>query len=56
MLLSTQCALSTKGACDQSDRKTLTFEMVKDLPYAIVIINGDDPQGCPPTTNRNLRL
>ncbi|MDL2209041.1 hypothetical protein LJB97_05410 [Parabacteroides sp. OttesenSCG-928-O15] len=27
-----------------ADRRTLTFEMVEALPYAIVIINGDDPQ------------
>lgn len=26
------------------DRRTVTFKMVKELPYAIVVINGDDPQ------------
>ncbi len=26
------------------NKKTVTFKMVKELPYAIVIINGDDPQ------------
>jgi len=27
-----------------ADRRTVTFEMVEKLPYAIVIINGNDPQ------------
>lgn len=27
-----------------ADRRTLTFELVEKLPYAIVIINGNDPQ------------
>ena len=26
------------------DKKTVIFEMAEELPYAIVIINGDDPQ------------
>lgn len=38
-----------------SDRKTVIFEMVKELPYAIVIINGDDPQDAS-TNNPQLTL
>ena len=44
-----------KALAISADRKTLTFEMVKDLPYAIVIINGDDPQDAS-TTNPQLTL
>lgn len=44
-----------KALVISADRKTLTFEMVKDLPYAIVIINGDDPQDAS-TTNPQLTL
>ena len=38
-----------------ADKRTLTFKMVENLPYAIVIINGDDPQDAS-TTNPQLTL
>ena len=38
-----------------ADRRTLTFEMVENLPYAIVVINGDDPHDAS-TTNPQLAL
>lgn len=38
-----------------ADRRTLTFEMVEKLPYAIVIINGNDPQDAS-TFNPQLTL
>ena len=37
------------------DKKTVIFEMAKELPYAIVIINGDDPQDAS-TSNPQLTL
>ena len=38
-----------------SDRRTLTFKMVENLPYAIIVINGDDPSDAS-TTNPQLTL
>ena len=37
------------------DKKTVIFEMAEELPYAIVIINGDDPQDAS-TSNPQLTL
>ena len=44
-----------KALTISADRRTLTFEMVQNLPYAIVIINGDDPQDAS-TSNPQLTL
>ncbi len=38
-----------------ADKRTVTFEMVKELPYAIVAINGGDPQDAS-TNNPQLTL
>lgn len=37
------------------DKRSVTFEMAKELPYAIVIINGNDPQDAS-TSNPQLTL
>lgn len=44
-----------KAITISADRRTLTFEMAKNLPYAIVVINGDDPQDAS-TSNPQLTL
>lgn len=49
------CFYPQKALTISADRRTLTFEMVENLPYAIVIINGDDPQDAS-TTNPQLTL
>lgn len=44
-----------KAITISTDRRKFTFEMAKNLPYAIVVINGDDPQDAS-TTNPQLTL